>query len=221
MANWEFQWGGEAKSGYVGLMTAGETLDMGINDLAAVAPLSASSGTISLLNDALATITEIDTAALDTTSDVKIPTSKAVGTALAAKPDYTVGTWTPRYKPETGDDFASATYDIQEGFYIKVNAFYFCTFAMRTDAIDKGTATVGAAVTVIGLPGIASASAYIGSFGMTMSFIINKPTSGLISKNSQVISLYYGNSSSVLKVLNLGTGSDSNFLAGQFLYKSS
>ena len=85
MANWEFQWGGEDKSGYIGLMTAGETLGMGIND-------------------------------------------------LAAKPDYKVGTWTPRYKPETGDDFASATYDIQEGFYIKVNAFYFCTFAMRTDA---------------------------------------------------------------------------------------
>jgi len=221
VANWEFQWGGEAKSGYVGLMTAGETLGMGIDDLAAVAPLSASSGTISLLNDALATITEIDTAALDTTSDVKIPTSKAVGTALTAKPDYTVGTWTPIYKPATGDNFASATYDIQEGFYIKVNAFYFCTFAMRTDAIDKGTATAGATVTIIGLPGVASAKVYIGSFGMTMSFTTNNPTSGLINNNSQVISLYYGNSLSALTVANLGTGANSNFLAGQFLYKSS
>lgn len=221
MANWEFQWGGEAKSGYVGLMTAGETLGMGINDLAAVAPLSASSGTISLLNDALDTITEIDTAALDTTSDVKIPTSKAVGTALTAKPDYTVGTWTPTYKPATGDNFTSATYDIQEGFYIKVNAFYFCTFAMRTDAINKGTATAGAAVTVTGLPGVASARAYIGSFGMTTAFIINNPTSGLINNASQVISLYYGNSTSALTVANLRTGTDSNFLAGQFLYKSS
>ena len=221
MANWDFQYGDEAKSGYVGLMTAGETLGMGINNLAAVAPLSASSGTISLLNDALATITEIDTAALDTTSDVKIPTSKAVGTALTAKPDYTVGTWTPSYKPATGDNFASATYDIQEGFYIKVNAFYFCTFAMRTDAIDKGTATAGAAVNVIGLPGVASARAYIGSFGMTTAFTTNKPTSGLINNTSQVISLYYGNSTSALTVANLGTGTDSNFLAGQFLYKSS
>ena len=221
MANWEFQYGDEAKSGYVGLMTAGETLGMGINNLAAVAPLSASSGTISLLNDALATITEIDTAALDTTSDIKIPTSKAVGTALTAKPDYTVGTWTPIYKPATGDDFESATYDIQEGFYIKVNAFYFCTFAMRTDAIDKGTATAGAAVTVIGLPGIASARAYIGSFGITTAFTTNNPTSGLISNTSQVISLYYGNSTSPLTVANLRTGTDSNFLAGQFLYKSS
>ena len=221
MANWDFQYGDEAKSGYVGLMTAGETLGMGINNLAAVAPLSASSGTISLLNDALATITEIDTAALDTTSDVKIPTSKAVGTALTAKPDYTVGTWTPSYKPATGDDFESATYDIQEGFYIKVNAFYFCTFAMRTDAIDKGTATAGATVTIIGLPGIASARAYIGSFGMTTAFTTNNPTSGLISNTSQVISLYYGNSTSALTVANLGTGTDSNFLAGQFLYKSS
>jgi hypothetical protein len=221
VANWEFQWGGEAKSGYIGLMTAGETLGMGIDDLAAVAPLSSSSGTISLLNDALATITEIDTAALDTTSDVKIPTSKAVGTALTAKPDYTVGTWTPIYKPATGDNFASATYDIQEGFYIKVNAFYFCTFAMRTDAIDKGTATAGATVNVIGLPGVASARAYIGSFGMTMAFTTNNPTSGLISNTSQVISLYYGNSTSALTVANLGTGANSNFLAGQFLYKSS
>lgn len=221
MANWEFQWGGEAKSGYIGLMTAGETLGMGIDDLAAVAPLSSSSGTISLLNDALATITEIDTAALDTTSDVKIPTSKAVGTALTAKPDYTVGTWTPIYKPATGDNFTSATYDIQEGFYIKVNAFYFCTFAMRTDAIDKGTATAGATVNVIGLPGVASARTYIGSFGMTMTFTTNNPTSGLISNTSQVISLYYGNSTSALTVANLGTGANSNFLAGQFLYKSS
>ena len=172
MANWEFQWGGENKLGYIGLMTAGETLGMGIND-------------------------------------------------LAAKPDYTVGTWTPSYKPATGDDFESATYDIQEGFYIKVNAFYFCTFAMRTDAIDKGTATLGAAVTVIGLPGVASAKTYIGSFGMTMSFTINNPTNGIIDNTSQVISLYYGNSSSALTVVNLRTVANSNFLAGQFLYKSS
>ena len=172
MANWEFQWGGEAKSGYIGLMTVGETLGMGIDD-------------------------------------------------LAAKPDYKVGTWTPSYKPATGDNFASATYDIQEGFYIKVNAFYFCTFAMRTDAIDKGTATAGATVNVIGLPGVASASTYIGSFGMTMTFTINNPTSGLISDASQVISLYYGNSTSALTVANLRAGASSNFLAGQFLYKSS
>ena len=78
--------------------------------------------------------------------------------------------------------------------------------------------------TVIGperLPGVASARAYIGSFGMTMSFTINKPTSGLINNASQVISLYYGNSTSALTVANLRTGTDSNFLAGQFLYKSS
>jgi hypothetical protein len=96
--------------------------------------------------------------------------------------NYTVGLFTPFYKPSTGS-FTSVTYISQDGFFIRKGSEVTVTGRIRTTAVDKGTASGN--VDLAGMPfPSANVSGYRASGSIAdISGWENKPSRLLVRQN--------------------------------------
>jgi hypothetical protein len=123
--------------------------------------------------------------------------------------DYEEGTWTPVYKPDSGA-FASVTYDIQQGQYVKVGNVVTITASIRTDAVSLGTAS--SVLLIIGLPFTGSSTPYGGvAIGYTANFNTTAPNQIVIYPTELVVYLT-ATSSNGYAATNLKNAANANHL---------
>lgn len=130
--------------------------------------------------------------------------------------DYEEGTWTPTYFA-TGTDFASVTYDAQEGYYTKIGDTVIAHCNIRTDALSGGSGNVR----ITGLPFSAlnarnSFSIYQGSFGG------NAPNSGFASGSQLFLAFQTASdgATTLLDASDMGTGTNANKAMFSAVYKT-
>jgi hypothetical protein len=149
---------------------------------------------------------------------IKFPATASASANANTLDDYEEGTWTPYYAPATGNNFVSATYDVQYGRYTKIGRLVICDFTLRTDAIDKGTATGSAGVRIAGLPFPNSGITIYAGVGVSMTFTTTNPTNFSIGPGVAYLLLTINNSTTALTVDNLGTGTNANMVSGYLIY---
>jgi len=123
--------------------------------------------------------------------------------------DYEEGTWTPVYEPDSGA-FASVTYDIQQGQYVKVGKLVTITASIRTDAVSLGTAS--SVLLITGLPFTGSSTPYGGvAIGYTANFNTTAPNQIVIYPTELVVYLT-ATSSNGYAATNLKNAANANHL---------
>ena len=155
------------------------------------------------------------------TPELGVATATSVNFGDTSLDYYKEGTWTPIYKPATGDDFADVTYDFQHGSYVKIGRLVFITCKMRTDAIDKGTATGGAYVNLEGLPSTvrnASAAQFNHPVGIGTAFAGDNVVAVAAVKNTKTLVLKKNLDDDGCDVDDLGTGTNANYISFSLSY---
>jgi hypothetical protein len=135
--------------------------------------------------------------------------------------DYEEGTWTPTYVPQT-NSFTSITYNAATGGkYVKIGKVVHIQAILQTDAITVGSAS--GAIRIGGLPFTVSASTSPTangwsalSIGAVLSWLGERPSSGLARANEAVLSLNYRTAvdgdTVTSNVTDLDTGANKNIL---------
>ena len=177
--------------------------------------LTASSGVVC---SAALTVTGLITA---TGGQIAFPATQNASADVNTLDDYEEGTWTPIYKPGSGDDFASVTYDFQNGAYVKIGRLVYIVCKMRTDAIDKGTATGSARINIEGLPFTIrndTSGNFVTTIGLGSAFLANNPVAIATNINTTTISLLRDLENTYSTVDDLNTGTNDNLVGFAFSY---
>lgn len=138
--------------------------------------------------------------------------------------DVETGTWTPSYVPHTGDDFTSVTYDTARyGSYVKIGNLVWVSCMMRTDAIDKGTATGSAAIRVSGLPYNTennAATRFYHPVGRGSDFAGDQPVAIYAPNNAGYVLLCKDLAGAYVDVDDMSTVANDNYISFSFMYRT-
>lgn len=139
---------------------------------------------------------------------------------------YQTGVWTPSYGT-TGTDFSSVTYgSSRQGFYTRIGRLVTITGVIGTNAITVSPAS--GTVTIKGLPFTSSNSGVGAQAAVSVTrmsgFSGNNPSTSVIFRNANVISLQYRATSTGasldLAISDLGTGANANNLVFSATYET-
>jgi len=134
--------------------------------------------------------------------------------------DTESGTWTPEYYDQTGGAAVTATYDIQEGHYVKLGKMVTVSGRLRTDSVSGGS---GNNLAISGLPFTCK---NISNFSSSGSMVISRtvafstpPVSGYADDNTTLLRLLSNITSGTQSATqDLNTGTNDNDLSFSCTY---
>lgn len=131
------------------------------------------------------------------------------------------GTWTPNYVPESGSNFATITYSLREGRYVRVGKVVYIRFALRTSAVDKTGTTSAAAMKITGAPFAGQGVEIPLALGRSENFVTNHPDSA--ENISSDFYLRYrttaNGANTYLTVADISTGANGNYIEVAGVYE--
>lgn len=150
---------------------------------------------------------------------ITFPTTQSSSSSANTLDDYEEGTWTPGYAPVSGAAFTSITYGFANASYTKIGRQVTCLVAMRTSALNKGSASGD--INLTGLPFTASSQSEQRTYypvGVSTGWVTNNPSNIRITDSTTTAIIQKSFDNSNITVANMDTGSANNFMGLQFTY---